>query len=163
VKNLILDKNIEKVGKHRQQAIENLIKLVQSNSTLETLSIAGGSKSDRLKHDIVPFLHALSHNRSLTSLDISGQHMGNKGTIALAKALRQNSAITSLIWDENQTGLLGFINIKNALKVNHSLKNMPLPISDIGLALKNDSQNAKEIQTTLIKLEKRILRNQQHH
>lgn len=60
------------------------------------------------------------------------------------------------------TGLLGFINIKNALEVNQTLKDMPLPISDIGLALKNESDKAKEIQSTLNEIEKSLLNNQQH-
>ena len=43
-----------------------------------------GSRSagNQLKHDIVGFLYALSHNIAITSLDITGHQMGNKGTLS---------------------------------------------------------------------------------
>lgn len=93
-----MDRNF-KGNKSRHQAVENLIKLVKSSNTLEGkeyinvynsigLSLASGLKSEKWKHELVPFLVAIGENRSLMSLDIRGQHMGNKGAIALAKALQ---------------------------------------------------------------------------
>eukprot|EP01114_Cavostelium_apophysatum_P017693 TRINITY_DN5318_c0_g1_i2.p1 TRINITY_DN5318_c0_g1~~TRINITY_DN5318_c0_g1_i2.p1 ORF type:complete len:955 (-),score=273.67 TRINITY_DN5318_c0_g1_i2:490-3312(-) len=162
LKNLVLDRNFSKSGKPRKEAIENLIKLLESTRTLEGLSlVGGGSKSDRLKQDIVPFLCALGRNKSITSLDIRSHHMGNKGAVALSKGLRQNDTLVEVHWDDNMTGLLGFINVKNALKVNQTLRDMPLPIADVGHVLKNESAQAKEIHHALNKIEQRILRNQQ--
>jgi len=134
---------------------------MESTITLESLSLACSLKSEKLKHDIAPILYSLGENRSLTHLDISGQQMGNRGAIALAKGLQQNNVLASLVWDDNLTTLLGFVNIKSALKVNQTLKKMPLPVNDISQAMRSESSSIKEIQSALIKIEKRILRNQQ--
>jgi hypothetical protein len=72
--------------------------------------------------------------------------------------LLTNSTLTSIIWDENSTGLLGFINIQNALKTNQTLRNMPLPISDVSQAMKNE--DAKQIHKVLESIEQSTLRNQ---
>jgi len=159
LKNLILDRNF-KGGKHRQTAIENLIKLISANNSLEGLSLVGG-KGAHLRFDIIPVLYGLSHNRCLTSLDVSGNQMSTKGTIALANMLRQNHRLTSIVWDENMSGLLGFVNIRNALKTNQNVKYMPLPSLDIANCVKTEAPSAKELASTLNEIERFILRNQQ--
>lgn len=87
--------------------------------------------------------------------------MGNMGAIALSKALRQNQSLISIIYDKNSIGLLGFINIKNGLKANQTIKNMPLPIYDMGQVLKNEPQSIQQIRKIFNKIEKFIQRNQQ--
>jgi len=160
LRNLILDRNWKSAGKARQDAMENLIKLIANTPYLEALSFEGKGEKGVLRADIVDFLYALGNNASLTSLNISGHQMGNKGAIALSKALQTNHTLTSLNWDDNMTTLLGFINIKNALSVNRTLKNMPLPVFDIAQALKNH-ENAAQLQQVLNKIETQLLTNQQ--
>jgi hypothetical protein len=127
----------------------------------KALSIAGSNSSGgTLKQEIVPLLYALGENTSLMSLNLQGHHFGNKGASALSRALQMNTTLISIFWDDNLTGLLGFINIRNALKINQTIRNMPLPISDIGQALKS-SPNPADIQQVLKEIEKLLLRNQQ--
>lgn len=65
------------------------------------------SKATPLKSDLIPFIDALASNTTIVELDISGNQMGNKGAIALAKVLQNNHTLTRLFWDDNQTGYLG--------------------------------------------------------
>lgn len=65
------------------------------------------SRASPLKTDLIPFIHALGSNTTITELDISGNQMGNKGAIALAKTLQTNHTLSRLFWDENQTGPMG--------------------------------------------------------
>lgn len=65
------------------------------------------SKASPFKTDLIPFINALGSNTTITELDISGNQIGNKGAIALAKTLQTNNSISRLFWDENQTGYMG--------------------------------------------------------
>jgi len=62
--------------------------------------------------------------------------MGNKGATALGKAIQTNNTLTTLYWDDNLTTLQGFQTFKMGLDRNQTLKDMPLPVLDIGAALR---------------------------
>lgn len=62
----------------------------------------------QLRQDLLPLLAVISLNTTLTSLDVSGHQMGNKGATALGKALQINNTLLHLAWDENATTLPGF-------------------------------------------------------
>lgn len=62
----------------------------------------------QLKQDLLPLLAVLALNTTLTSIDVSGHMMGNKGATALGKALQINKSLLHLAWDENGTTLPGF-------------------------------------------------------
>lgn len=83
------------------------------------------------------------------------------GAIILAKSLMRNFVLTELHWDDNMTGSVGFSAVENAMHGNQSVRNMQLPIFDIGLALKNEAGAAKEIQEALSSIEQSLVRNQQ--
>mmetsp|Transcript_22688 Transcript_22688/g.31592 ORF Transcript_22688/g.31592 Transcript_22688/m.31592 type:complete len:1101 (-) Transcript_22688:27-3329(-) len=142
-------------------AIDNLIKLISSESAIEGLHISA-KPHHSLKNDLLPFVTALASNSTITELTMSGHQMGNAGAVALAKTLQTNEALTKLWWDGNQTGIVGFKNIKYALKINKTLKYMPLPVSDIAeqLQLNSSPEFQKKLQSTLTKIEKAILFNQ---
>lgn len=55
----------------------------------------------RLKADVAMVLNALGSNASLTTLDISGNAMGDMGAKMLAKALQINTKLRSEPWDMN--------------------------------------------------------------
>jgi Ran GTPase-activating protein (RanGAP) involved in mRNA processing and transport len=61
---------------------------------------------------LIPLIDAIGTNDSITHLDISGNNIGNKGAMALAKAIQTNQTLTHLVWDENGTTLTGFQNFK---------------------------------------------------
>ncbi len=117
--------------------LECVSSLLISDCPLESLSIAGGAKS-QLRFDVIPLIYDLATNTSLTELDIQGHGMGNKGAMALGKALQTNRTLTSLVWDENLTTTIGLQAFKIGLERNHSLKSMPLPLLDIATALKSE-------------------------
>jgi hypothetical protein len=73
IRNLNIDRNWKSAGKARQTAIENIIKMIQANPYIDTLSLEGSLKSGvTLKSDIVPFLQCLGINSTLTAINISG-------------------------------------------------------------------------------------------
>jgi len=161
IKKLTLNGNF-KGGKtkHSMNAVDNLVKLINSECAIEVLHIT--AKHHPLKHELLPFVASLGNNNTLTEVAISGHQMGNKGAVALARVLQTNHCLTSLSWDGNLTGLMGFSNIKYALKLNKTLKYMPLPVSDIGELLKSGGSNTDvmKLKTTITKIEQLILNNQ---
>lgn len=73
IRHLIIDRNWKSAGKTRTSAIDNIIKMIQANPYIDTLSLEGSLKSSlTLKSDIVPFLQSLGINTTLTSINISG-------------------------------------------------------------------------------------------
>lgn len=123
VSKLYLNRNF-KGGKAKKSAIDNLIKLIssecainsefflwiswkfRSNNFFVALHIEA-TKHHQLKADLIPFISAIGTNSSLTELNISGHHIGNKGAVSLAKSLQMNQALTTLYWDDNEVGVLG--------------------------------------------------------
>jgi len=162
IKTLYLDRNWKGNASFRGLAIKNLIKLVSSDSVVESLHLSTKGGSGSLKQDIIPFLNCLATNKSILQLDISGHHIGNNGAIALAKMLQVNNSLTHFTFDENLIGLIGFRNIKYALAINKTLKHLVLPISDIAEVLQHESSavEQRKLQNTLNKIEKLVQRNQ---
>jgi len=161
IKRLYLNRNFKNATKHRASAIQNLIKLISSESAVNVLHLAA-AKGYPLKQDLVSFVSAIGSTSKLIELDISGHQMGNKGAIALAKALQTDTSLTTLHFDENLTGLMGFRNIKYSLELNKSLKYITLPLSDIGTLLNDlgDMEQQRKLQKMISKIEKRLQINQ---
>lgn len=99
-----------------------------------------GSKGSELKSSIKPIISAIAANTKLKSLDVSGHEMGNGGATALSRTLQMNNTLESLKWDNNSITYQGYEVFANGLRRNRSLKNMPLPIFDIGNAIKDNSK-----------------------
>ncbi|KAH3758841.1 RasGTPase-activating protein [Pelomyxa schiedti] len=123
----------------RTDVVRALQKLIVSDCPLESLKIAGGMKAtQQMSKLMLPFLHSLASNESITEIDVSGHAMGNPGAIALAKVLQVNTRLTSVHWDDNSTSLLGLTAMCNALKANQTLRCMPVPIGDISSLLSSN-------------------------
>jgi len=158
VKHLNIDANFKTRSKEKSKnSIEHIISLINAETALESLSISGGPKSE-LRLDVLPLIYELGTNTSLKSLDISGHQMGNKGAAALGKALQTNETLETLKWDGNLTTGTGFASFLIGLKRNFKLKNMPMPVYDIGAALRGNE--IYDITRSVAKMEKLILRNQ---
>jgi len=100
---------------------------------------ATGTRSramSQLRQDLLPLIAILSLNTTLTSLDITGHQMGNKGATALGKALQINNKLLHIAWDDNGTTLPGFSYFRIGISGNKSVVRMPLPLVDINLAMK---------------------------
>ncbi|KYR02674.1 RasGTPase-activating protein [Tieghemostelium lacteum] len=151
-------------GLQRSKAMLALSNYISSSTTLESLIMKGGQKTNQqLQRDIVPFLLSLGSTFTLKHLDISWHSIGNQGAISLAKALYQNKSITNLVWDNNNVGSLGYANIKNSLKQNYTIKEMNIPIYDITEIYKYDGTTVieqKKLRSLLLKMESYLSRNQ---
>ncbi|PRP83601.1 leucine-rich repeat-containing protein [Planoprotostelium fungivorum] len=158
IKHLNIDANFKTRAKEKSKGfIEPLIALIGSETALESLSIAGGLKSE-LRTDVLPLIYALATNNTLKSIDISGHLMGNKGAAALGKALQTNETLDTLRWDGNATTAVGFSSFLIGLKRNFTLKSMVVPIYDIGNALKG--AEVQDITRSVSEMEKLMIRNQ---
>lgn len=122
VEHLILNGNFKpsKTRAARVSAIDALIALLRSPCPLKKLELAANGNTPgsnnavksrpaaQLRQDLLPLLAVISLNTNLTSLDISGHQMGNKGATALGKALQINNTLLNIAWDDNGTTLPGF-------------------------------------------------------
>jgi hypothetical protein len=73
--------------------------LITTHPTLEILVMCGDDKN-HIGKELGNLIPALSTSQ-ISSLDISGNEMGDKEGIALAEVMRQNTTLKSLFWDRN--------------------------------------------------------------
>jgi Leucine Rich repeat len=74
----------------------------------------------------------LMKDSTKASIDLSGQHMGDKGAKALAEVLKVNKSITEINIGENQIGDEGARALADAIKVNRTLTKINLWGNRIG-------------------------------
>ena len=91
----------------------------------------------------------LGVNTSLTSLYLSHNSIGAKGTNYLSEALRENSSLTSLYLSHNSIGAKGANSLSEALKVNTSLTSLDLSGNFIGDEGVNSLSEALKVNTSL--------------
>ncbi|KAK5577814.1 hypothetical protein RB653_002762 [Dictyostelium firmibasis] len=152
-------------GAQRSKAISALSSFINSSSSLETLLMRGGQKSNQqLQRCIVPLLLSLGNlNTRLKKLDVSNHQFSNFGANALGKAIILNKSISTLILDNNSIGTIGYANLKNALKQNYTIKELPIPLFDITETLKYGGTTIieqKKLRSLLFKIELYLSRNQ---
>ncbi|KAM9966150.1 hypothetical protein ACTFIR_006342 [Dictyostelium discoideum] len=153
-------------GAQRSKAISALSSFINSSSSLETLLMRGGQKSNQqLQRCIVPLLLSLAANLNtrLKKLDISNHQFSNFGANALSKAIILNKSISTLILDNNSIGTIGYANLKNSLKQNYTIKELPIPLFDLTETLKYGGTSLieqKKLRSLLFKIELYLSRNQ---
>ena len=86
--------------------------LQEEECVLQTLSIP----DCKLKSDLHNLMDALGGNTSLTTLDISGNFMGDSGARLLGKALQVNTHLKSIHYDKNNISLQGYMDLAYALE-----------------------------------------------
>jgi hypothetical protein len=146
LKRLYIGENFS--GKRGNSASVNAVgKLISTeNSTIEALSIA----DSKLRNAAASLLTVLPTNESLTELDISGNLIGDRCVRLLAKALQVNNTLRTVYWDNNGTTSVGFRDVANALQANRAMLNMPIPIRDASVLLKEKVElHLNEIQECL--------------
>ncbi|XP_019629482.1 PREDICTED: F-actin-uncapping protein LRRC16A-like isoform X8 [Branchiostoma belcheri] len=155
IRYLNISKNFSGIRpRHLPKVLEAVKKLIQEdNSSIDSLCLA----DSKLKENLIPILNVLGSNNSLTSLDISGNGMGDFGARMLSKALQINSKLRTIMLDKNGITTRGFQDLGAALEKNHTLQNMPTPVSDASQALRMDEAGTEE---ALQKIETLLLRNQ---
>eukprot|EP00005_Dracoamoeba_jomungandri_P006058 CAMPEP_0174261770 /NCGR_PEP_ID=MMETSP0439-20130205/12128_1 /TAXON_ID=0 /ORGANISM="Stereomyxa ramosa, Strain Chinc5" /LENGTH=1142 /DNA_ID=CAMNT_0015346331 /DNA_START=77 /DNA_END=3505 /DNA_ORIENTATION=+ len=148
----------------RDAAIDNLIELITADDDEEEglithLSLAASNRNCAIGIDLLTFIYALATNDTLKFLDISGHYLGDKAGIALGKALQTNRSLVGLVWDRNATKLAGLKGFKVGLERNTVLKDVPLPILDIGDCLSTRGADQAKIQAAVSEISLALARN----
>lgn len=114
IKRLHIGKNIAGMkAKHVVIVMDALVQMLQEDDcVVEELYIA----DSRLKGDLYNLLNSIGSNNCLTTLDISGNFIGDPGARLLAKALQINSHLKNIIYDKNNISLQGFADIVYSLE-----------------------------------------------
>ncbi|XP_068415198.1 F-actin-uncapping protein LRRC16A isoform X2 [Eschrichtius robustus] len=154
IQHLALGKNFNNMkSKNLTPVLDNLVQMIQDEeSPLQSLSLA----DSKLKTEVTIIINALGSNTSLTTVDISGNGMGDMGAKMLAKALQINTKLRTVIWDKNNITAQGFQDIAVAMEKNYTLRFMPIPMYDASQALKTNPEKTEE---ALQKIENYLLRN----
>ncbi|NXN14402.1 CARL2 protein, partial [Indicator maculatus] len=133
--------------------LHRIVQLTQEDDCpLQSLSVA----DSRLRLGTAVLLSTLGSS-GLSTLDISGNAMGDTGAKMLAKALQTNTKLRTVVWDRNNTTAHGLLEVAQALERNYSLRSMPLPISDVAQAFRSHPQRTEE---AVHKLQACLARNQ---
>jgi hypothetical protein len=91
--------------KHMSTIMDSIVHILQDDECLlQSLFIP----DCRLRSDTFNLLNALGDNKSLETLDISGNLIGDSGARLMAKALQINNKLKTIIFDRNNVTLLGY-------------------------------------------------------
>jgi Ran GTPase-activating protein (RanGAP) involved in mRNA processing and transport len=134
---LYLDNNLAKKSKQRGAAMDKLVQFFERPENKITHLSLAASRGKGLKGDVVPFVFSLMMNKTLKSLDVSGNGAGSPLALALGKMLSTNHALQEVRFDDNGLDVDGFRMILTGVERNGgSLVLMPLPLRDAHEALK---------------------------
>ncbi|XP_037733355.1 capping protein, Arp2/3 and myosin-I linker protein 2 isoform X1 [Chelonia mydas] len=155
IRHVSLGKNFNIKSKDNlADVLHRIVQLTQEDDCpLQSLSVA----ESRLKLGTNVLLNALGSNTSLSTLDISGNTIGDTGAKMLAKALQINTQLRTVIWDRNNTTAHGFLDVARALERNYTLRSMPLPMSDMTQAYRSNPEKTEE---AVHKIQSFLARNQ---
>ncbi|XP_066569648.1 capping protein, Arp2/3 and myosin-I linker protein 2 isoform X2 [Amia ocellicauda] len=155
IRRLALGKNFAMKSRALADVLQRIVQLIQEEECpLESLSVA----DSKLKTGTTVLINALGNNTSLTTIDISGNCIGDTGAKMLAKALQINTKLRTLIWDKNNVTASGFLDVANALEKNYNLQCMAIPMSDVAQAYRSSPERTEE---ALQKIQACLLRNSQ--
>ncbi|CAG9816136.1 unnamed protein product [Phaedon cochleariae] len=139
--------------KHMSLIMDSVVQIVQDDECLlQSLAIP----DCRLRSDLFNLLNALGDNKSLETLDISGNLIGDSGARLLAKALQINNKLKTIVFDRNNITFQGYYDIAYALESNRTVQYMPYPIYDITPCMK---ANAERTELLMRKIQDLLNRN----
>ncbi|KAF8366808.1 crml-1 [Pristionchus pacificus] len=137
------------------KAINELVKLITTSTTLRCLSLADG----HLGGHVSLLINSLGACSTIRSLDLSANDLGNFGMRILSKALELNTSIRDLSIDNNHIGSDGLGDLAFALEENLSLLSLPCPFNDIAEALQRERDNRSKISSVWYRIECSLERN----
>lgn len=157
---LDLSENLTNIRqKNLSTVLDAIVDLIQDEeSPIKSLSLA----RNKLKFETIPIINALGSNTTLTSIDISGNLMGDIGARMLAKALQINCKLEKIVLDNNNISHKGFQDIAEALERNYSLKSIPPPMSDLSVCLKSGG-GAEKAEAAFQQIQALLQRNHSPH
>lgn len=145
--------------KHMSLIMDSVVQIIQDDECLlQSLIIP----DCRLRSDVFNLLNALGDNKSLETLDISGNMIGDSGARLLAKALQINNKLKTIIFDRNNITLQGYNDIAYALESNRTVQYMPFPIFDITPCMKANAERTELIMRKIQDLLNRNVSYKQH-
>lgn len=145
--------------KHMSLIMDSVVQIIQDDECLlQSLIIP----DCRLRSDLFNLLNALGDNKSLETLDISGNMIGDSGARLLAKALQINNKLKTIIYDRNNITLQGYNDIAYALESNRTVQYMPFPIFDITPCMKANAERTELIMRKIQDLLNRNISYKQH-
>lgn len=106
---------------HASMAV--IVPFVKYHSLLRHLVLTA-ARLDDASADMIG--EALSRNRTMTRLDLDGNHIGPVGAAAVAQGLKMNCTLRELMMNENPIGNEGASRLAEALKTNLSLHTLGL-------------------------------------
>ncbi|GMT00488.1 hypothetical protein PENTCL1PPCAC_22662, partial [Pristionchus entomophagus] len=137
------------------RAINELVKLITTSTTLRCLSLADG----HLGSYVSLLINSLGACSTIRSLDLSANDLSNFGMRILSKALELNTSIRDLSIDNNHIGSDGLGDLAFALEENLSLLSLPCPFNDISEALQRERDNRSKISSVWSRIECSLERN----
>jgi hypothetical protein len=109
-------------------------------------------------------LEVLTHmmyDSALIGLDVRGHQFADDGARILARVLLCNRKLRVLLWDGNNASIDGFRDIERAIAYNNSLVEMPIPVENLAVLFKVES-DIKPLEEILEKIRKKINSNFVH-
>ncbi|GMT28346.1 hypothetical protein PFISCL1PPCAC_19643, partial [Pristionchus fissidentatus] len=137
------------------RAVNELVKLITTSTTLRELSLADA----HLGSYVSLLINSLGACSTIRSLDLTANDLGNFGMRILSKALELNTSIRHLSIDNNHIGCDGLGDIAFALDENLSLLSLPCPFNDIAEALQRERDNRTKISSVWSRIECSLERN----
>ena len=110
-----------KNSKNFEIMLQNLGAFLTTNTSVQTLHIAGNGKECYLGKDIVSLLKIIGESSSLTRLNVSDNKFGDEALIQLAEALRTNTTLKTINWDGNNTSISGWQSFVRIFRENKTL------------------------------------------
>ncbi|XP_014279293.1 F-actin-uncapping protein LRRC16A isoform X3 [Halyomorpha halys] len=134
--------------KHITPVVESIVHTIQEEDCpLQMLSLT----DCKLKSEIHPIINALGSNQCLTTLDISGNGMGDLGARLLAKALQTNCKLRSILFDRNNISLQGFADIAYAMASNYSVVYVGCLLHDVLPCMKLSPEKTEQALSSIYK------------
>uniref|UniRef100_A0A8C9V2C5 CARMIL pleckstrin homology domain-containing protein n=1 Tax=Scleropages formosus TaxID=113540 RepID=A0A8C9V2C5_SCLFO len=113
IRHLALGRNFAMKSRALSDVLHRIVQLIQEEECpIESLSVS----DSKLKTGTTILINSLGRNLSLTTIDISGNCIGDTGAKMLAKALLINTRLRTLVWDRNNVTAAGLTDVANALE-----------------------------------------------
>jgi len=136
-----------RIGKNfssSNKGIGDLLVKILDIKHLYMLSLVGEKKKG-LRKELLPFLNALRHNKSLKSLDIRLNYCGDEGMEILTQVVKHSRSINELKYDgARPKSIKSIISFLEGLSESQSILSCALPRDDIYKALAKVKANEKD-------------------
>ena len=129
------------------EVIKQIMKAIQTNTTLQTLDISYIDLTDD------GISECLKINNALKVLNISGNVVSERGAKIVAKFIQENTTLLSMYFCDNKISDSGAVVISESLKLNTILKEFSLSVNKITSYGISTTAEMIQVNTTLQKLD----------